>query len=123
MRKVKNIIISKISQEKSFIFVPVSIKTPQSTSKTQIDIASNNAASLSQGIPNTSKYSISLYEKPNGSLAFTKPETIKRAPTKIRQMVVNILILQNLLKLSKIKILIENFYQYLWFFPLTICGE
>ena len=88
-----------MSQEKSFIFVPVSIKTPQTTSKIQIDIANNNAAPLSQGIPNTSKYSVSLYEKPNGSLAFIKPDTIKRAPTKIRQMVVSILISQNLLKL------------------------
>ena len=36
--------------------------------------------------PNTSKYSCSLYEKPNGSINFTKPENKRKIAYENRNM-------------------------------------
>ena len=68
MRNVKNTIISKSAQATGFILLPVRVATPQSTSKAQIKIASPSAMGLRNSVPNTSKYSCSLYA--NDSITF-----------------------------------------------------
>lgn len=51
----------------------------------------------------TEKYSSNLYEKPMGSLAFIKPETIKSEPTKILEIEAKVLNM-----FGSIKIVLES---------------
>ena len=53
---------------------------PRKISNKHTKIANNNDKLTSHSIPNTSKYSCNLYEKPSGSISFKNPEKIRKAP-------------------------------------------
>ena len=87
-------IISKSSQRVSFLLAPINNVKPSKISKIQINVARNSAAGIRKCVPNISKYSTSLYEKPRVSLALMNPEKINNTPTRTRAMFVIIFILE-----------------------------
>jgi|688.fasta_scaffold2362291_1 hypothetical protein len=68
-----------------FDLYPINKNTPKTTSKMTKNKANARVYGTKKGMLKTfsPKYSLSLYEKPTGSLSLIKPEMIKSTPTKI----------------------------------------
>jgi hypothetical protein len=68
-----------------FDLYPINKNTPKTTSKMTKNKDNARVYGTKKGMLKTfsPKYSLSLYEKPTGSLSLIKPEMIKSTPTKI----------------------------------------
>ena len=91
MSHVKNTIITVVNTAVSLGKAPTRIAMPNKISAMQTNTASSNphGARNSRFMAPGSKYSSSLYMKPNASFDLINPETTNSAPTSIRESQVN----------------------------------
>ena len=91
VKNVKNNINNKLPHSTFLTCIPYIKKKPKKSSKTTTKSAKNKLSGISHSKPKTSKYSWSLYEKPNGSINFKKPENNKK--TAYENLIKDIIIL------------------------------